>query len=283
MKNNLNSVCSGIIVLLLTGLNIVSSAQKGNSVIKKYLTELPSVQVNNSLQKLKMTAVYTNRDLYGNFTGKTKISGEYTRGLKGDSCRWNNVLISSAVSYDDEFPTGEKQKYIENFTYLPSAEMLKPEAFKDFPPNPETVYSRNLIWDMMAIENFAWNNYDSLKLNRQYSIPDSGNEFSMADIGTYSHAGIEVSWTGISAINDEMCAIIEFRAVDNKIALSMESIKTKGTEQYWGTIWISLNNKSIEHAEMYGGTIQEIEVTGMENKFLVKTIRELFVDKILQN
>jgi hypothetical protein len=31
---------------------------------------------------------------------------------------------------------------------------------------------------------------------------------------------------------------------------------------------------------MYGGTIQEIEVTGMENKFLAKTIRELWVDKI---
>jgi len=31
---------------------------------------------------------------------------------------------------------------------------------------------------------------------------------------------------------------------------------------------------------MYSGTIQEIIITGMENKFLVKTIRELWVDKI---
>ena len=35
-----------------------------------------------SLQKYRMTAVYTNRDLYGNFTGKTKITGDYTMGLE---------------------------------------------------------------------------------------------------------------------------------------------------------------------------------------------------------
>jgi hypothetical protein len=36
----------------------------------------------------------------------------------------------------------------------------------------------------------------------------------------------------------------------------------------------------IESAAMYGGTIQEIEVPGVPNKFLVKTIRELWVEKI---
>jgi len=60
----------------------------------------------------------------------------------------------------------------------------------------------------------------------------------------------------------------------------MDKINTKGTEQYWGTTWISLKSKQIEYAEMYGGTIQEIEVRGMEKKFLIKTIRELRVEKI---
>ena len=60
----------------------------------------------------------------------------------------------------------------------------------------------------------------------------------------------------------------------------MEGFKTKGTEQYWGTVWVSLKTRLMEYAVMYGGTIQEIEVTGLENKFLVKTIRELWVEKI---
>ena len=158
--------------------------------------------------------------------------------------------------------------------------MLQPSKFKDFPPNTETVYARNLIWDMMGIENFAWDFNDSLKLNKIYRITGPGNEFTMADIGSYSHAEIQLCWTGISEVKGVMCAIIEFRAIDNKIELKMDALKTKGTEQYWGTVWVSLTDKLIEHAEMYGGTIQEIEIAGMDNKFLVKTIRELWVDKI---
>ena len=158
--------------------------------------------------------------------------------------------------------------------------MLDSSAFKDFPPSPEAVLSRNLIWDMMAIEGFAWDHNDSLELNKPYNIRGSGGEFSMADIGTYSHTNIQLLWTGISAFNDELCAVIEFTATDNRIEMEIAGLKTKGTEQYWGTIWISLKTKLIENAVMYGGTIQEIEVAGMQNKFLVKTIRDLRVDKI---
>jgi hypothetical protein len=158
--------------------------------------------------------------------------------------------------------------------------MLQPSVFRDFPTNPEAVYSRNLIWDMMGIEYFAWDFSDSLKLNKIYCITGSGNEFAMADIGTYNHAEIQLCWTGISEIKGVLCGIVEFRAIDNKIEMKMDALKTKGTEQYWGTVWISLTDRLIEHAEMYGGTIQEIEIAGMDNKFLVKTIRELWVDKI---
>ena len=178
------------------------------------------------------------------------------------------------------FPEGTKQQYIEDFRYVPSPKMLQPSAFKDFPSDPDAVYSRNLIWDMMGIENFAWDFSDSLRLNKIYRITGPANEFNMADIGSYSHAEIQICWTGISEVNGVLCSIIEFRAIDNKIELNMDALKTKGTEQYWGTVWLSLADRLIEHAEMYGGTIQEIEITGMDNKFLVKTIRELWVDKI---
>jgi hypothetical protein len=54
----------------------------------------------------------------------------------------------------------------------------------------------------------------------------------------------------------------------------------QGTEQYWGSVLLSLKTKNIEKAEMYSGTVQEIEVKGMKDKFLMKTIRELTIDKI---
>ena len=280
MKKNLNSGFAGFLISLLIIVPSVLYGQSDKVFLKKYLTELPKVAVSSKLQKYRMTAVYTNRDLYGNFTGKQKVSGDYTRGLENGFVSWNSIFISGSNSFSEPFPAGTNQAYMENLKYVPSSKTLEADFFKDFPSTPEAVFAKNLVWDMMAIEGFAWDYTDSLKLNVNYTIPDIKGEFSMADIGTYTHTKIQVCWTGISYKNGEMCAVIDFRAIDNKIEMSMDAIKTKGTEQYWGTVWISFKDKLIESAEMYGGTIQEIEVKGMKDKFLIKTIRELEVNKI---
>ncbi|MBE3085646.1 MAG: hypothetical protein IMZ64_05450 [Bacteroidetes bacterium] len=281
MKKKLNSGFAGFLMSLLIIVPSVSNGQSEKAVVKKYLRELPSVPVSNTLQKYRMTAVYTNMDLYGNFTGKIKVSGDYTRGLENGNVLWNNVSIANSSKADEPFNEGTKQDYMENFKYVPSAKMVQDkDAFKNFPASLDNIYSRNLVWDMMSFEIFAWNYYDSLQLNKTYIIPDINGQFEMSDIGTYSHKNIMLSWNGISVVNGELCAIVEFDATDNKIEMSMDQIKTKGTEQYWGTVMISLKTKNIEHAVMYSGTIQEVEVKGMKDKFLIKTIRELEVNKI---
>jgi hypothetical protein len=227
-----------------------------------------------------MTAVYINRDVYGKFTGKTKVSGDYTRGLPGDSAVWNNVYISASNSFSDPFPGGKKQEYMENFKYYPSAKMMEEKAFKSFPSTIDNIFARNLIWDMMSADIFTWSCYDSLNLNKPYIIPQIKGDFAMADIGNYSHSKIILTWKGITESNGQLCAILDFNADDNKIELNMDMIKSKGTEQYWGTILVSLKSKDIEHVDMYSGTIQEIEVKGMNNKLLLKTVRELEIKKI---
>ncbi len=282
MKKNFKTGITVAILFVLIVAPVVCNGQSDKAFSKKYLNKLPAVPVSgsNTFHKYRMTAVYTNRDLYGNFTSKTKVTGDYTRGFPGDSVAWNNVYISGSQSFEEPFPQGSKQEYIENYRYIPSPKMLREEAFKNFPSSPENIFARNLIWDMYSFEIFAWNYYDSLNLNDPYILPDITGQFNMADIGKYSHNKIILWWKGVSEINNELCAIIDFTAIDNKIEIDIAQIRTKGTEQYWGTILVSLKTKNIEHAEMYGGTIQEIEVKGMKDKFLVKTIRELEVNKI---
>jgi hypothetical protein len=281
MKKKLNQGISGLFICLLLIAPSVINGQSEKSFVKKYLSELPKVQMNKALQKYRMTAVYTNRDLYGKFTGKTKVTGDYTKGLQGDSTMWNNVYVSASNSFSEPFPAGKKQEYMEGFRYVPSEKMVTDkEVFKNFPSSMENIFARNLIWDMMSFEIFAWNYYDSLKLNTPYIIPDINGQFNIAEIGTYFHNKIILCWKGMTQINGQLCVAIEFNAIDNKIELNMDMIKTKGTEQYWGTVYLSLKNKNIEQGVMYSGTIQEIEVKGMKDKFLVKTIRELTVDKI---
>ena len=280
MKTNRNSLVSGIIALMLALIPSASKGQSEKAFVNKYLTKLPSVSLSKALTRYSMTAVYTNRDLYGKFTDKKKVTGEYTRGLPGDSVVWNNVYISDSQKFEESFPAGSKKEYMENFKYVPSDNMVKAEAFKEFPLNPENVYARNLVWDMYTFDIFSWQNYDSLKLNIPYIIPNIQGEFDMAEIGKYEHNKIILCWKGVTVVKGELCSVIEFNAIDNLIQLSMGQIKTKGTEQYWGTVYLSLKTKLIEEAVMYSGTIQEIEIAGMKDKFLVKTIRELNVEKI---
>jgi hypothetical protein len=280
MKKKLNPVLAGLLITMLIMLPSIANGQNDKAVAKKYLMELPRGPKNNSLQKYRMTAVYTNRDLYGKFTDKTMVTGDYTRGLPGDSSMWENVYVSASKDFSGAFPEGKKQEFMEEFKYIPSDKMMEEKSFKSFPTSPENVYARNLIWDMMSADIFAWQYYDSLKLNVPFIIPNIKGEFKMADIGNYSHNKIMLCWKGITEFKGQLCAVIDFTALDNKLELTMGMIKTKGTEQYWGSILVSLKNKDMEQAEMFSGTIQEIEVTGMKDKFLIKTIRELEVNKI---
>ena len=280
MKTKWNLITAGLIISLLVFVPESLRGQSEKAFVNKYLTKLPSVNLSKALTKYRMTAVYTNRDLYGKFTGKIKVVGDYTRGLPGDSVIWNNAVISNSQKYEDPFPQGTRQEYMENFKYVPSDKMIKAEAFKDFPLNPENVYARNLVWDMYTFDIYSWLFYDSLKLNIPYVIPDIQGEFDMAEIGKYEHNKTILCWKGVSVVRGELCAVIEFNSFDNLIQLSMGQIKTKGTEQYWGTVYLSLKTKLIEEAVMYSGTIQEVEIAGMKDKFLIKTIRELNVEKI---
>ena len=280
MKKKLNSGLVSFMIIIMIILPSIVNGQSEKAFAKKYLEKLPAVSLSNKLTKYRMTALYINRDIYGAFKGKTKVSGDYTRGLPGDSVVWNNVYISESQNIDEPFPSGTKKEYMENFKYIPSGKMLQQDAFKNFPTTPENVFARNLIWDMLSFEIFSWQYYDSLKLNKPFIIPDIKGEFDMADIGKYSHNKIVLCWNGVSVFNEELCAVIDFTADDNLISLNMPQIKSKGTEEYWGTVYLSLKTKNIEHAVMYSGTVQEIELTGMKDKLLFKTIRELEVKKI---
>ena len=270
-------ILSSILVLTTT-----IKSQTGNSLRVKIPPELPGKgkTEDNTLRKYRMTADYINRDLYGKFTSRMRVTGEYTCGGNTDSVSWNNVYISGSQAFDGPYPEGVRQEYMDNFTYVPSSEMLKSDAFRKFPSNAENIFSRNLIWDMFSFEIFAWKYYDSLRLNVPYIEPQLSEAFDMAEIGNYLHNKVILTWRGVTLVDNKPCAIIDFNAPDNIIEIDIPEVKTKGTEQYWGTVIISLESRVIEKGVMYGGTFQEIEVKAMKQKLLMKTIRELEVARI---
>jgi hypothetical protein len=267
-----------VMLVLAIVLNVhVSVAQK--SIDAQYLNSLPRGLnlIEKEPQKYSVTADYFNGDIFGNFVNKTRVTGNYTRGFKNGTVKWNRVSISNGTTREGPFANPTPQSYMENFTYKPSDKMLDAGSFPDFPPN--SFHSKNLVWDMLAIESFAWAYFDSLKLNQMYRPANINNKMILAGEGTFQNKEIQLVWTGISRMNDEICALIEYRTMDNPLAVDTEQLKIKGRSHYWGTIWVSLTDKQIEHATLYEDVVMDMTFANQPNQ-LINTTRIIQFEKL---
>ncbi len=270
-------------LLLLICLIDVSDAtcQSIGECARKLLDSLPQglILSEKTPQRYYVTTDYFNRDIYGNFFNKMRVTGEYTRGLEGGNARWNNVQISKSNSESGDFPVGTQIQYMEDFKFTASTKMMESSFFYGFPNDPESVYAKNLVWDMVGIEAFAWVYFDSLKLNQTIPATAINGQMQMENVGSFQNKHIQLTWRGISAINGETCALIEYLAMDNPLTISMNNLEMKGRSHYWGNVWVSLNNKQIEYATMNEDVILDIKIPNSPNQ-VMNTIRKITMEKI---
>jgi hypothetical protein len=225
-------------------------------------------------QKYEISFDYIYLDTVGNATGKDRVTAEYLRALPGGKVRWSNVRIAKAKAFDQQFPEGELQKYMEGFTYVLSkrAEMLKKEFFPGFPDNE--IKTKNLVWDMHMIEQFAWDHFDKLELNKPYAIQSEPEDVPLAGSGTFQNRQIELTWVGLSKKNNEICALIQYQAFMNKFTTSMGNMNFHGRSHYWGDIWVSLKDKQIEYATLFEDVLVEFKFPGQTTKQLTGVLRK---------
>lgn len=268
-------------LVLITG--FMAFSQKNTTVniseIVKSETLPQNLELKDELQKYVVTTDHFNTDIFGNFFNKMRVKGEYTRGLGNGKAKWNNVTIAMAMTRDAEFPAGNPVDYMENFSYTVSEDMLNPEAFSTFGEN--SAFTKNLVWDMMAIEGFAWNSFDKLKLNVPYSDEDFNGKMDLAGQGSFENKDVQFTWTGVSQRNGEWCAVIEYRTFNNPLEYSGEGMAMKGRSHYWGTIWVSLEDKQIEHAVLYEDVVMEMNLPGQTNKQIMDAVREISFVKVI--
>lgn len=271
-----------IFLLAILFVNGVNAQKYKEHKISKILADgkLPqNLELKNELQKYVVTTDHFNTDIFGNFFNKMRVQGEYTRGLENGKAKWNNVSIATAMARDSEFPQGNPVAYMEDFTYNISPDMLKPEAFATFGEN--SAFTKNLIWDMMGIEGFAWSSFEKLKLNVPYSNELFNGKMDLAGQGSFENKDVQIMWTGISERNGETCAIIEYRTFNNPLEYAGEGMSMKGRSHYWGTIWVSLEDKQIEHAVLYEDVVMEMSLPEQSNKQIMNAVREISFVKVL--
>jgi hypothetical protein len=233
-------------------------------------------------QKYHITTDYFNRTFQGIFVDKIRVSGDFTTNLPGNTEKWNNVRVAKSQQLKGEYEAGDQQLYMENFTYQPSEKILQSDFFKGFPM--EAVQVKNLVWDMAGIEAFAWGHLDSLKLNKTYEAKDMNGSANLAGLGSFKNNNIQLTWKGISLVNNQLCGLIDFRAMDNPLEVNMKmagkDFSLKGVSHYWGTVYISLTEKSLEYTELLESVTMEMKWSDQPTSQYVYSTRFMTVEKI---
>jgi hypothetical protein len=233
-------------------------------------------------QSYVVTTDYFHKDIFGSLFRKERYQGTYTRALSNGKVKWENV--TSEVVNDGKAPFGKGNllTFMEGFSYEVTDDMLKVESFPNFPPTD--VNAKNLVWDLMAFESFAWMCFDSLKLNDTMDAMAFNGKISIGGVGTFENKNILLTWTGITIKNRETCAVIEFLAMDNPLDLSVDTenfkLVAKGRSHYWGTILVSLSDKQIEGATMHEDVLLDM-VLPDGTKMLANSTRLITVVKVL--
>ncbi|HEU4387884.1 MAG TPA: hypothetical protein VFV34_08810 [Blastocatellia bacterium] len=271
-----------ISIVGLNGLAFSQSNKKANTGPGDYLSGLPKnlKLKEDGPQKYKVVCDYFNLDTLGNLTGKDRVAGEYIRAFPDGKVKWTNVTISHAKGFDDPFDAGNPQTYMQDFSY-PWADhnaMFKEEFFKSFPANePKT---KNLVWDMYMVEQFAWDYFDKLELNQPYAIQSSPEDVPLAGTGTFQNRQVVLTWIGVSKRNNEPCALIQYHAFDNKFNTSMGTMTFQGRSHYWGEIWVSLKDKQVEYATLYEDVLVQFTIPGQSGKQYLDVLRKGWFEKI---
>ena len=281
MKPKAMSLSTHVLIAPILALLTLAPCALSSEKTEGCLSELPkNLSLEESVpQNYLLTVDYYTRDLYGNLTGRMRITAEYSRALPGGRSRWNNVRVAKTEDPDSPLGQGQLQEHMQGFTYKPSAETLDPKFFKDFPT--DVIETRVLIWDMLSIEAWAWGYFDKLELNEAYHPQPGGETFQLAGSGTFRNRDLKVTWTGISKMNDETTALIQYESLFNPLDFDAGPMKVKGRTNYWGNIWVSLQDKQIEHATLYEDGLMEMVLKGQTEKTLVNVFREITFKKVL--
>lgn len=250
-------------------------AQKTNPV--DYLSQLPKdlIPDNTVIHKYRMTTDYMDYDLKGDFIRKSTIAGDYTCGLKGDSVRWNNVYVSQVNDLGKPFSI--KKDFLENFTYLPTSQIMNKDFFKEMPED-QGMLMKNLIWDTFMLQGIAYWYWDSLVLNQDFKATALNTEVDLAGAGTFENKDTKLKWLGVTKINNEIYAIIKYSTLNNKVQVDMENLTMSGRSHYWGEIYVSLKDKHVEYATLTEDVITDLLVQG-QPRYLGYSVRSITLSR----
>ncbi|MDR0658547.1 MAG: hypothetical protein LBG18_06410 [Mediterranea sp.] len=245
--------------------------------ISAYLNSLPSIELDKSqTRSYHMITDYYDYGLSGEFRVKTRIAGNLI--CENDSVQWKDVHSFHSRSLNDEFTESKKVNYMENFKYKQGAEIVESDYFiKNLPEADPLVM--NLMWDVLGFDVFAYESWDSLKLNTEFRAINVNLKMEL-DYGTFENKDTRITWLGITEANNELCAILKYSAMNNPLNLKYGNMLMKGRSHYWGEVYVSLSDKQIEFVNLTEDVLMEVKKEGGSASDIKYTVRYITMSKV---
>jgi hypothetical protein len=254
-----------LLALVLASGTQAQWAEKTSAIRDQLPSTLPDELslVEHEPQKYHLITTWYNRDARGDATAKFVISADYTRGLPGDSVYWTNMQIE--VFADPAAATSDtiNVESLEGLSYRSPHDIARPGLFSRFPADESRHLLQTLIWDAIGLETFAWTYFDRLELNKTLKAAEfEGFDVQLGQWGSLKMKNLRLTWTGISRLNGELCAVINYESFVNPAFSGPETTPTAGRSLYWGVIYVSLEDKQIEYGTMNEDVVLRLPASG---------------------
>jgi hypothetical protein len=248
-----------------------SERDRTTSHIEDYLVKLPADLESRDRTPLTyfVSSIFHNRSADGKARSKVKLTAEYTRLVEGTavSCRWDSVTVAAPSDPTEPFPKGVMLDYMEGFEYTLSGAIMSERLYQNIPDGELKHLLKTLVWDAAMFEPVVWDHFALFKLHRDVLVSNlEQTNLKMGQWGSLRLKGLKMSWVGVSMVNNEVCALLQYRSYANPVLSGTGS--SPGRSLYWGSIWVSLEDKQVEKATLNEDVILEMRPAGPSTTLL---------------
>ena len=275
-----------LVYLFLALLFCSGGVRAQNRGIDSYLSLKPiEIQSGDTVpQQYDVTLKWQILDpLNGNNISCTGVHATYLFGMENNTVGWKDVRIAQIKDLNQEVWGGTVLPAFDSFSYQPmDTGFLKEAFYQDIPPDQRDL-AKWLVSDAAQMHGLAWYVFDSLEYQQEF-MPKLLENFDIRfeDWVTFTSLYQKLVWSGITKYNNEICAVVKFESRFNPVRIDNSQMSVTGRALYYGEMWISLEDKQVEHATMLEDNVLKIRNSSLPGEQFIDLQREIVFDKITE-
>ena len=226
----------------------------------------------------KFTIDWINRNIDGAVIMHNVAIGKLKQALPNDTIQMQDITLTeinnnvkNTIRIDEL--DGLKFKISgDNFT--------NPDFYKHFPSNRVELI-RWFIQDKVAFDTYGQMYLDSLKLNIPF-YPDffQNHQANFEQYVNFNTKKLNLTWQGISKINNKNCVLIYFESMYNPINADNDIMILDGRSCFWGHVWISIDTRQIEYGTMNEDLIYKMKLKASDYEQQINMQREIKLENL---